>query len=77
MVRHFCLSPYQRRLGSGNASILLYDRDIRRSNIVHLIEDQSKWIIIAFPPTFAGEEFTPENHSPAIKHDGHGAKVDF
>ncbi|CAA7260625.1 unnamed protein product [Cyclocybe aegerita] len=62
--------------------IPLYHRDIRWSNIVRAIEDQSKWFIIdwedaAYPPTLAQEDFTPESHSPAIKHDGHGAEVDI
>ncbi|KAJ3493793.1 hypothetical protein NLJ89_g10936 [Agrocybe chaxingu] len=62
--------------------IPLFHRDIRWSNIVRAVEDQSKWFIIdwedaAYPPTLAQEDFTPESHSPAIKHDGHGAEVDI
>ena len=59
----------------------VYHRDIRRENIMRKI-DSDRWFVIDFAdvsqePTKAACHLSPENHSPHVFHDGHGAEVDI
>ncbi|KIL61885.1 hypothetical protein M378DRAFT_108952 [Amanita muscaria Koide BX008] len=60
----------------------VFHRDIRWQNIMQSCEDSSKWFLIdwedaSFAPTKGAPHLSPNEHSPNVFKDNHGADVDI